>query len=205
MAPDWPATLQSILTSTAIVVGGGWAIWKWGYSEGLRKRREVPDLDGTLSVSTVPLSAAKAYLTLQAAWRNPGPAPIKMCPDHSFVTQYTLQGDPPPGNFRLHGHPGAREICHVPLTWPAYTMGPQTTSLMNEHFIVATDAVYYFNWVVCQGQTFRRSKHHSWCERDLIWSSSQLAGARKSQGASSRIRSTLGRARRLLRGPQLIQ
>ena len=88
MAPDWPATLQSILTSTAIVVGGGWAIWKWGYSEGLRKRREVPDLDGTLSVSTVPLSAAKAYLTLQAL-AEPGPG----APSPSGLSRSVWPGD----------------------------------------------------------------------------------------------------------------
>jgi hypothetical protein len=198
-APAWTATLQSILTSAAIVVGGGWAIWKWGYSEGLRKRRELPDLDGTLTASAVALSAGKACLTLQAAWRNPGPVPIKMCPDHSFVTQFALPGDPPPGNFRLHGHPGAEEICQVPLTWLHFTMGPQTTSVMNEHFVVATDVAYYFYWVICQGQISRRGVHHAWCERDLIWSWPQLAGSSEPKASHSGIRAALGSARRMLR------
>ena len=95
-ASDWTAALDHIVTSVAIIAGGVWAGWKWGYSEKVRKGREHPDLDGTLTASSVPLRAGKAYLTLQAEWRNPGPLPIRMCPDHTFIEQYDLSGDPQP-------------------------------------------------------------------------------------------------------------
>jgi hypothetical protein len=58
-APDWPASVENIVASVAIVAGGGWAAWKWGYGETLRKRREFPDLDGTLTTASVPLQAAR--------------------------------------------------------------------------------------------------------------------------------------------------
>ena len=79
-APDWPASVENIVASVAIVAGGGWAVWKWGYGETLRKRREFPDLDGTLTAASVPLPGGKAYLTLQAVWRNPGAVPVRVSP-----------------------------------------------------------------------------------------------------------------------------
>lgn len=39
-----------------------------GYGETLRRRREFPDLDGTLTAASVPLPGGKAYLTLQAVY-----------------------------------------------------------------------------------------------------------------------------------------
>jgi hypothetical protein len=86
-ASDWTAEMDDIVTSAALIIGGIWAGYKWGYTEWQRKRRERQhyDLDGTLTASSVPLPADKAYLTLQAAWRNPGLLRIRMCPEHSFV------------------------------------------------------------------------------------------------------------------------
>lgn len=75
-APDWPASVENIVASVAIVAGGGWAAWKWGYGETLRRRREFPDLDGTLTAASVPPPGGQAYVTLQAVWRNPGPVPV---------------------------------------------------------------------------------------------------------------------------------
>ncbi len=178
-ASDWTAALDNIVTSAAIIVGGVWAGWKWGYGEKIRKGREHPDLDGTLTASAVPLPAGKAYLTLQAEWRNPGPLPIRMCPDHTFIEQYELAWDPPAGSLRLAGYPGAVKISKIPLTWPAYTMGPQTASIMTEHFVVAAGPVYAFTWVVCQGAISRKNKHHGWCSRELIWARPQTTGAAK--------------------------
>ena len=61
------------------------------------------------AAASVPLPGGKAYLTLQAVWRNPGAVPVRVCPDpgHSFVEQYGLGQDPPVGSFRMAGYPGA--------------------------------------------------------------------------------------------------
>ncbi len=182
-ASDLSAELNHYVTSAALIIGGLWAGYKWGYTEWQRNRREQPDLDGTLTASSVPLPAGKAYLTLQAAWRNPGPLPIRMCPEDSFVEQFELSGDPPPGSLRLAGWPGAKSISKVPVTWPAYTMGPQTVSIMTEHFVVTAGPIYAFTWVICMGAFSRKNQHHSWCSRDLIWASPQATSAAKPNGA----------------------
>jgi hypothetical protein len=192
-ASDWTAEMDNIVTSAALIIGGIWAGYRWGYTEWQRKRREQPDLDGTLTASSVPLPGGKAYLTLQAAWRNPGPLPIWMCPEHSFVEQYALPGDPPAVGFRLEhvvllgdplagslkldGCPGAARISRIPLTWPKYKMGPNTVSNIIQPFVVTAGSVYVFNWVICLGAISRKNQNHSWCNRDLIWALPQATSA----------------------------
>jgi hypothetical protein len=176
-APDW-AAIENAVASIAIILGGLWAGWKWGYGETLRKRREYPDLDGTLTAASVPLPGGKAYLTLQAVWRNPGPGPIWVCSEHTFVEQYELGADPPLGSFRMADYPGATKIATVPLHFREYVMGPQTESVMTEHFVVAAGSVYAFGWQVCQGRLSRKDRGHSRCFREIIWSSPQSAATR---------------------------
>jgi hypothetical protein len=188
-APDWPASVENIVASVAIVAGGGWAVWKWGYGETLRKRREFPDLDGTLTAASVPLPGGKAYLTLQAVWRNPGAVPVRVCPDpgHSFVEQYELGQDPPLGSFRMAGYPGAAKVATVPMPPRVTTLGPQTESVMTEHFVVPAGSVYAFNWQICQGPLSRKALFHGQCDRELIWCSPPPTAARASR-AVPRIR-----------------
>ena len=142
-APDW-AAVENAVASIAIIAGGLWAGWKWGYGEALRKRREYSDLDGTLTAASVPLPGDKAYLTLQAVWRNPGPGPVTVCPEHSFVEQYEFVADPPRGSLRIADYPGAAKIATVPLHLRGYVLGPQTETVMVEHFVVAAGSVYAF-------------------------------------------------------------
>jgi hypothetical protein len=195
--PDWSASVENVVASAAIIVGGGWAAWKWGYGETLRKRREFQDLDGTLTAASVALPGRKAYLTLQAVWRNPGPVAVNVCldPEHSFVKQFELGADPPLGSFRMAGYPGAVEVAAVPMLPRPYTMGPQTESVMTEHFVVTVGSVYAFIWQVCQGPLSRKNQRHAQCDRELIWCSPPPATARTSR-ASPRVRTELPRATR---------
>lgn len=101
----------------------------------------------------------------------PGPerhAHGEVCPEHTYVEQYELGADPPLGSFRMAGYPGARQTATVPGPRD-YSMGPQTESVMTEHFVVATDAIYGFAWNICQGQLSRKDPRHGQCRRELIW------------------------------------
>jgi hypothetical protein len=167
--PDWPA-IEGAITSAAIVVGGLWAGWKWGYGEALRRRRELPDLDGTLSGAAVALAVGKVCLTLQSVWHNPGPGPIRVCPDHSFVEQYELAINPPLGSFRIADCPGMTKIATVPWRYRAFIMGPQTESVVTEHFVISAGQVYAFNWQICMGLVPSGDRHPR-CHRELIWGS----------------------------------
>ncbi len=123
------------------------------------------------------MSADKAYLTLQALWRNRGAMPIELCTEHTFVEQYELTGDPPVGSLRMTGDSCLTKIVTVRIPWGAYTMEPQTESVMAEHFVVATDSVYAFKWQICLGPLSRKDTIHARCDRELIWRSRQAVNA----------------------------
>jgi hypothetical protein len=109
-----------------------------------------------------------------------GHGPVRVCPDpeHCFVEQYELGKDPPLGSFRQAGYPGAAKVATVPMPPRVTTLGPQTESVMTEHFVVAADSIYAFNWQICQGPLSRKSLFHGQCDRELIWSSPPAAAAR---------------------------
>jgi hypothetical protein len=175
--PDWPA-IEGAVTATAVVVGGLWAGWKWGYGERLRKRQELPDLDGSITATAITLPGGQAYLTLQSVWRNPGPGPIRVCPDHSCVEQYELGINPPLGSFRIADQPGsAKKVATVPWRYRAYIMGPQTESVVSEHFVVSAGQVYAFTWEICLRRVPSGNRHPR-CVRELIWGSAPSRPAR---------------------------
>ena len=63
----WVTTIKDVTTNIALLTGGGWAIWKWGYSERLRERREMCSPDGTLSAIAVHLDNEKSIVTVSKA------------------------------------------------------------------------------------------------------------------------------------------
>jgi hypothetical protein len=189
-ASGWAAEMDDIVTSVALIIGGIWAGYRWGYTEWQRKRREQLDLDGTLTALSVPLPAGKAYLTLQAAWNNPGPLPITMCTEGSYVEQKTLPENPLAGSLSPADCKGAVTISRIPLTERGYTvykMGPQTVSIMTVHFVIEAGAIYLFTWKICLGAISRKNRNHrephseddSYCSRDLIWAlPREISGAK---------------------------
>jgi hypothetical protein len=61
------------LTSVAIVVGGGWAMWRFGHAEWLRRRAEIPSLEGSSSTPEICAFADdRVAVSLRWTWRNAG-------------------------------------------------------------------------------------------------------------------------------------
>ena len=167
---DWWIVAENGIAPVALVVGGGWAAWKWQYLEGLRRRREMPAPDGELTATSVPFSDEKAYLSLHALWRNRGNLPIEVCAEHSFIEYCELKGDPPVGSLRWGAASPLDDVKRVAVPWDLFVMEPQTESQLTEHFVVATGAVYAFRWEICLGDAPERKLYgHSTCHRELIW------------------------------------
>jgi hypothetical protein len=87
----------------------------------------------------------------------------------------------------MAGYPGAAKVATVPMPPRVTTLGPQTESVMTEHFVVAAGSVYAFTWQICQGPLSRKALFHAQCDRELIWRSPPPAAARASR-AVPRIR-----------------
>lgn len=76
------------------MVGGAWAAWRFGYQEWLRRRAEIPTLEGNSSVTEiVPSEDDRAVVSLRWMWRNAGSIPVYIDDERSFVEIYRLSSD----------------------------------------------------------------------------------------------------------------
>jgi hypothetical protein len=123
------------LTSVAIVVGGGWAIWRFGHAEWLRRRAEIPSLEGTSSIAEMcALEGERVAVSLRWNWRNAGTRPVYVDDERSFVEIYRLAGDI--GNFvdprqQQETLNSLKVGGHHPLRgYGFYMLEPSTTSSM---------------------------------------------------------------------------
>jgi len=87
------------LTSVAIVIGGAWAIWRFGHAEWLRRRTEkFPSLEGSSSAPEIcALADGRVAVSLRWTWRNVGTRPVHIDDKSSFVEIFRLAGEI--GNF----------------------------------------------------------------------------------------------------------
>jgi hypothetical protein len=165
--PQWTTVMKDIVTSAAVILGGGWAAWKWGYGETLRRRREMPSPDGTLTATSVRLNDETAAVTLNAIWRNRGPLPIELCAKHTVVEAFILNESLPIGHLVLIPGEKIESVSVVKPTWDLYVLEPNTDSAMTEHFTLNHNYTHGFRWTICLGQ----SVSHFTCSRELLWKS----------------------------------
>jgi hypothetical protein len=169
--PHWSAIVRDVVTSAAVLLGGAWAAWKWGYGETLRRRREMPSPDGTLTATSIRVDEITTVVTLSAIWRNRGLLPICLCAKHSFVKAFRLPNKLPIGNLILEK---MAPTSVAEADWSDYVLEPNTDTVMTEHFVLKNDGIYGFKWTICIGQTHSRvtgATHHVDCTRELLWRS----------------------------------
>lgn len=173
MTASQTATIvKDYATAAAIVVAGLWALWRWIHAEMLRRGREMASPDGTLTASWVELSADSIIVTLNAVWRNRGPLPIELCPEHSKVSVYALKTDNHVGVLNIHENTSSDLVVDIPPWWSTYVFEPNTESLMQEHVVLGRGRVYAFRWRICLkpgALPGRHKRKHLFNRRDLIW------------------------------------
>ena len=170
--PHWSTIAKDLVTAAGLLIGGSWAAWKWGYGETLRKRREMASPDGTLTATAVQLENGTTAITLHALWRNRGPLPIELCPEHSAVEAFKIDRAVPLGGLALQPGPYVVLVAVSRPRWNMYIMEPTTDSVMHEHFVLDDDFVYGFRWTICLAPGSISGKHgdsHLVCTRELIW------------------------------------
>ena len=164
--------IKDYATAAALILGGIWALWKWGYGERLRHNREMASLDGTLTTSSVNLDDGKTAVTLHAIWRNRGPLPIQLCPQHTVVKVFQISRLSVPNRLTLKDGSGVPLLLSAKPDWNVYIMEPNTDSIMHEHFILDSRSLYGFKWTICLVPGSIPGQHaasHLVCTRELIW------------------------------------
>lgn len=171
---DQAAAIQSLVTSVGIVVGGGWAFWRWSLSEFLRRRSEIPSFDGAISAESIAVNEKQEVITVVCKWRNAGLVPLSVNTSETRVTAYLIpeQTELGPIGPRLNN---LKELyVRKPWEhWPTTILEPGTTSEIQVHFLVEARCPYVFSCRLEAVSKPRSTTKQVWV-RELVWRSSAL-------------------------------
>jgi hypothetical protein len=159
------------LTSVGIVIGGGWAVWRFGHAEWLRHEAErIPSLEGSSSTPEIcGFGDDRVAVSLRWNWRNAGTKPLHVDDDSSLVEIYRLAGEI--GNFV---DPRQQEETLTPLKvgvhhplrgYGFYVLEPNTNSSLLTVSILPVDEAFIARHVLYA----KREEHPTGDEWPYSW------------------------------------
>ena len=163
------AEFKNWLTSAAIVCGGLWALWRFRHSEWLRRRSEIPCLEGITAPPEIhSVSGNTAVASLRWTWRNAGIRPVHVDCQATFVQVYKLPHD-------IVGIIDPRQqqdelfpflvVSHTPLDVMVYNFEPGTTSSILTPVALPISHTYIARFVVCADA----EKHPTGNDTSFFW------------------------------------
>ena len=159
---------RNFATAFAVVITAALAIWKWGFEERLRQRKEVPSPDGNLAYKIESMRKDFALLTVTAEWRNKGSLPIHLNNSLSTVSVYLVDEKHELGTLKSQD---CSVLINSQLCDGEYIMEPNTDSIMQKHFVVPAGKLILVKWVIALHQQHSKSFGGEGvyiCSRELI-------------------------------------
>lgn len=90
----WAGQFKDWATGAGIIVGGIWAVWRFGHTDWLRRRAEMPSLEGNSSMPDMCLvSDDRVAVSLRFSWRNAGTRPVYIDDENASVEIYRVRGE----------------------------------------------------------------------------------------------------------------
>lgn len=143
ITPEGSEIARNLVTAVGIVLGGFWAFWKWSLSEFIRRRTEIPSMDGDISYRAIPHKPGELILSVSCKWRNASNLPIEV---NTQATSFWVF-EVPEGS--KHGPIGPRMgnlnqvYERLPWEhWPSAVLEPGTNSELQAHFLVKAGNTY---------------------------------------------------------------
>jgi hypothetical protein len=137
------------LPSLAIVVGGGFAWWRWHHTERLRRLKEIPSAEGSLAASPIRVGK-KVLVQLDAVWNNPSPLPFEVDTKETVIDVLEVSDELEVGFLQVrHGTSELGRVVHSakPLKHlKSFRLEPGTKSLVQTHFALAENQLLLFRW-----------------------------------------------------------
>jgi len=141
------SVIKNYVTSSAIVLGGFWAFWKWSFSEWLRKRKEMAAVDGELIIESQTQVGEKIVLSLNAMWCNKSSHPVSIDQKSTQVDVFLISKELKEGVVDPGVDLGNPVIVFKPFEHlRGYYLEPNTDSLIKTHFALNRGEVYLFRW-----------------------------------------------------------
>lgn len=166
---EWSELIRNYVTAIGIAVGGGWAFWKWGYSDWAGAKRNRASLDGQLSAIGVRLSDASVLVTIQALWCNRGAFSIPIDTQESRVLVFKLPSSLPHGPFEPEIGLGQALYVQKPFErLDSFELEPKTESSLRAHFVLQEGETYFFRWELQQSKRRKSISIFFW-SKELVW------------------------------------
>ena len=139
--------IRNFIVAIGISIGGLWALWRWSFSEYLRSRKEIPAIDGKLSIETIEMNKSKIFLTLCATWNNRGVDTIYIDTEETRVDVYIIDTDLREGPFEPKkdlGIPIYRIFPYKDMN--DFILEPNTHNILQTQYILNSNKIYLFRW-----------------------------------------------------------
>jgi len=138
LAPkDIAETVQAVVTTVALVVGGLWAFWRWSLSEYFRRKREIPSFEGLLTYSVAAIDDKRVVVSLNCRWKNVGVVPLAVNTQETRFAIYSIPDSCPVGAIG----PRMQNLTEIHVRrpwehWPSAVLEPGTNSDLQAHFLL---------------------------------------------------------------------
>jgi hypothetical protein len=135
-------------------------IWKWGFEESLRKRREVPSVQGELSSSITRHTTDTAIVSILATWATKSPARVEVDVERTSIAVFRIPAEHPIGSLIVN----PESVEAVARVFPFRNLNRLSFGPNNEHtyasnFILKVSQRYLIRWrlyIITDG--FRRTR-----------------------------------------------
>lgn len=166
---DTSSVVSNYVSAVAIVIGGVWVIWKWGFSEWLRRRKEIPSVEGSLETEATPIAEEKIAVTLNARWINKSGLPVYI--DHSLtrVDVYSVNTEICLGNLVPKHDLGDPIIRARPYEdMDGFILEPNTNNLLQTHYVLEPKKTYLFRWKLYRNKRRHGGKVFAWTKEQIF-------------------------------------
>ncbi len=161
--------VKNYTLSASTLLMGGWAFWKWGFSEWLRRRQEVPAVDGEISsVFAVLPDEKKRLMTIEAVWRNKSKYPVYIDTRETRIDVFqleTLTEGPIYTNKDL-GEPS--QIMHPYSDMKGFVLEPNTDATLQHHFVLSMEKLYLIRWKLYRDSVRHEGGRYAWTKEMVI-------------------------------------
>ncbi|WP_159522997.1 hypothetical protein [Sunxiuqinia indica] len=161
------SVITDFITVFALITGGIWALWKWGYLEKIRKKKEMPAIDGILNFKLIEINELQVVVSFEAIWSNKGSFAIYLNSNDSHLNGKKIK--------KKSVSNGALETENIDIQEKLfsgkYILEPQTNSIMQKQIILHKKDTYLFEWIIGLDEKHAHDFHTKgvvFCSREIV-------------------------------------
>lgn len=173
--PNGSVKWTEIVQALVLLLGGLFAIWRWGFDEWRTRRREIPVLDGRLEVE-IHDAGRKRLAHIRSIWRHKGTIPIYANQKRTCIKFYEIGQGAKSGPVDYNALTPAFLVYPI-LHWDFCVFEPKTKSEIDGFAYLDAGKIYLVEFEI----PFNRTQIFP-VERDLIiYSRLAIVDTRKSR------------------------